>query len=167
MSERVSRAYRLSRDTPDLSRTPFLTGLPGSDPLTRFPDGRFNGNDRLPVNLRGTFTENRDHSDSRKPQDIWGTLRKPRSQVPRSSRGNGLRSGTTSQRSPTRQKAHRDKHYNSQRSNRGTGTVNSSLNAQTGQNRLSRRRVTQTFVHMTYGDIRLSQILFVQAFQIY
>ncbi|OWM77785.1 hypothetical protein CDL15_Pgr011146 [Punica granatum] len=32
--ERVSGAYRLSRDTPDLSRTPFLTGFPGSDPLT-------------------------------------------------------------------------------------------------------------------------------------
>ncbi|OWM63144.1 hypothetical protein CDL15_Pgr006214 [Punica granatum] len=34
MSERVSGAYRLSRGTPDLSRTPFLTGLPRSDPLT-------------------------------------------------------------------------------------------------------------------------------------
>ncbi|PKI65587.1 hypothetical protein CRG98_014087 [Punica granatum] len=87
-----------------------------------FPEGRFSGSDRPPVNLRGTFTENRDHSDPRTPQDIWGTLRKPRLQVPRSSRGNGLRSRTTSQRSPTRQKAHRDKHYNAQRSNRGTRT---------------------------------------------
>ncbi|PKI31840.1 hypothetical protein CRG98_047769, partial [Punica granatum] len=33
-SELVSGAYRLSRDTPDLSRTSFLTGLPGFDPLT-------------------------------------------------------------------------------------------------------------------------------------
>ncbi|PKI65589.1 hypothetical protein CRG98_014089 [Punica granatum] len=82
-SESISGAYRLSRNTPDLSRTPFLTGLPGSDPLTRFLEGRFSGSDRLPVNLQGTFTENRDHSDPRTPQDIRGTLRKPRSQVPR------------------------------------------------------------------------------------
>ncbi|PKI65805.1 hypothetical protein CRG98_013810 [Punica granatum] len=71
---------------------------------TGLPEGRFNGRKRLPMNLRGTFTENRDHSDPQTPQDIRGTLRKLRSQVPRSSRGNGLRSKTTSQRSPTRQK---------------------------------------------------------------
>ncbi|PKI68911.1 hypothetical protein CRG98_010704 [Punica granatum] len=33
-SRRVSGAYRLSRDAPDLSRTPFLTGFPGPAPLT-------------------------------------------------------------------------------------------------------------------------------------
>ncbi|PKI35907.1 hypothetical protein CRG98_043706 [Punica granatum] len=77
---------------------------------TRLPEGRFSRSKRLPTNLRGTFTENRDHSDPRTPQDIRGTLRKPRSQVPRSSRGNGLRSETTSQRSPTRQKGHRNEH---------------------------------------------------------
>ncbi|OWM90283.1 hypothetical protein CDL15_Pgr005070 [Punica granatum] len=136
----VPGASRISQDTPDLSRTPFLTGLPGPDPLTSktvpqngltgtqglpgswkklqttfrnstgFPEGRFSGSKGLPVNLRGTSTENKDHSDPRTPQDIRRTLRKPRSQVPRSSRGNGLRSGTTSQRSPTRQKGHRNEH---------------------------------------------------------
>ncbi|OWM87137.1 hypothetical protein CDL15_Pgr024027 [Punica granatum] len=50
--------------------------------------------------LRGTITENRDHCDSRTPQDVQGTLRKPQSKVPRSSRANGLRPGTRSQRSP-------------------------------------------------------------------
>ncbi|PKI78945.1 hypothetical protein CRG98_000657 [Punica granatum] len=134
---------------------------------TGFPEGRSSGHKRLSANLLGTFMKNRDHSDPRTPRDTRETLRKPRSQVPRSSPAKGLRSGTASQRSRTRQKAHRDKHYNAQRSNRRTGTVNSSLNAQTGQNRLSRRRVVRTFVHMTYGDIRLSQILFIQAFQIY
>ncbi|PKI60964.1 hypothetical protein CRG98_018640 [Punica granatum] len=102
---------------------PRTQGLPGSwnklqttfRNSTGFLEGRFSGSKRLPVNLRGTSTENRDHSDPRTPQDIRGTLRKPRSQVPRSSRGNGLRSGTTSQRSPTRQKAHRHKHYNAQK----------------------------------------------------
>ncbi|OWM76916.1 hypothetical protein CDL15_Pgr021977 [Punica granatum] len=34
MSESVPEASCLSRDTPDLSRTPFLIGLPGPDPLT-------------------------------------------------------------------------------------------------------------------------------------
>ncbi|PKI40909.1 hypothetical protein CRG98_038707 [Punica granatum] len=96
-SERVSGAYRLSRDTPDLSRTPFLTGLPGSDPLTRFPEGRFSGNDRLPMNLRGTFTENRDHSDPRTPQDIRGTLRKPRSQISHSRRTSKTLSNSSNQ----------------------------------------------------------------------
>ncbi|PKI52414.1 hypothetical protein CRG98_027195 [Punica granatum] len=53
------------------------------------------------------------------------------------------------------------------KSNRGPGALNSTPNAQTGQNRLSRRRVARTFVHTMHGDIRLIQILFVQAFQIY
>ncbi|PKI70818.1 hypothetical protein CRG98_008785 [Punica granatum] len=30
---------------------------------TRLPEGRFSGSKRLPMNLRGTFTENIDHSD--------------------------------------------------------------------------------------------------------
>ncbi|PKI44051.1 hypothetical protein CRG98_035553 [Punica granatum] len=106
----VPGASRVSRDTPDLSRTPFLTGLPGPDSLTRFPDGRFSGSKSLPVNLRGTSIENRGHNDPRTPQDIRGTLRKPWSQVPRSSWGNGLRLGTTSQRSSARQKGHRNEH---------------------------------------------------------
>ncbi|PKI78842.1 hypothetical protein CRG98_000767 [Punica granatum] len=130
---------------------------------TGFPEERFSGHKRLPANLRGTFMENRDHNDPRTPRDTRETLRKPRSRVPRSSPANGLRLGTASQPSRAGQKAHRDKHYNAQRSNRRTGMVNSSLNAQTGQNRLSRRRVTRTFVHMTYGNIRLIQILFVQS----
>ncbi|OWM78297.1 hypothetical protein CDL15_Pgr003895 [Punica granatum] len=67
---------------------------------TRFPEGRFSDHDRLPASLRGTSTESRDHNDPRTSQDIQGTLRKPRSKVPRSSRANGLRPGTTSQRSP-------------------------------------------------------------------
>ncbi|PKI73018.1 hypothetical protein CRG98_006593 [Punica granatum] len=64
---------------------------------TGFPDGRFSGSKCLSANLRGTSIKNRDHSDPRTPQDIQGTLRKLRSQVPRSSRGKGLRSETTSQ----------------------------------------------------------------------
>ncbi|PKI60411.1 hypothetical protein CRG98_019196 [Punica granatum] len=134
---------------------------------TWFPDGRFSSHKRLSADLRGIFMANRDHSGPRTPRDIRGTLRKPRSQVPRSPPANGLRSGTASQRSRTRQKAHRDEHYDAQWSNWRTGTLNSTLNIQTGQNRLSRHRVTRTFVHMTYGDIKLIQILFVQAFQIY
>ncbi|PKI68465.1 hypothetical protein CRG98_011154 [Punica granatum] len=51
--------------------------------------------------------------------------------------------------------------------NRRPGTLNSTPNVRTRQNRLSRRRVAQTFAHATNGDIRLIQILFVQAFQIY
>ncbi|PKI67228.1 hypothetical protein CRG98_012369 [Punica granatum] len=66
------------------------------------PKGRFSGHKRLPTSLRGTSTENRDHNDPRAPRDNQGTPRKPRSQVPRSSRANGLRLGATSQRSPTR-----------------------------------------------------------------
>ncbi|OWM74505.1 hypothetical protein CDL15_Pgr026340 [Punica granatum] len=53
---------------------------------TRFPEGRFSGHERLPASLRGISTENRDrndfrapHNDPRAPQDIQGTLRKPRS----------------------------------------------------------------------------------------
>ncbi|PKI73016.1 hypothetical protein CRG98_006591 [Punica granatum] len=53
---------------------------------TGFPEGRLSGSKRLPTNFRGTFTENRDHSDPRTPQDNRGTLRKLRSQVPRSFR---------------------------------------------------------------------------------
>ncbi|PKI77634.1 hypothetical protein CRG98_001972 [Punica granatum] len=155
MSRCVSGAYRLGRDTPDLSQTPFLTGLLGPVPLTYRHPGTTEVVEQASDDLSELYGAPR------------GTLRKPRSQVPRSSRANGLRSGTTSQQSPKRQKAHRDKHYNAQRSNRRTETVNSTLNAQTGQNRLSKRRVTRTFVHTTYGDIRLIQILFVQAFQIY
>ncbi|PKI50973.1 hypothetical protein CRG98_028635 [Punica granatum] len=51
-SGRVPEASRLSQDTLDLSRMPFLTGLPRPDPLTRFPEGRFNGSERLPVRTR-------------------------------------------------------------------------------------------------------------------
>ncbi|OWM77042.1 hypothetical protein CDL15_Pgr002682 [Punica granatum] len=139
-SGRVSGAYRLSRGASDLPQTPFLTGLLRTAPLTSkrhpkngptstqgppgswnklqttfrnstgLPEGRFNGSKRLSVNLRGTFTENRDHSDPRTPQDIQGTTGKARSQVIRSSRANGLRSGTTSRRSPTRRKGHRNEH---------------------------------------------------------
>ncbi|PKI74109.1 hypothetical protein CRG98_005488 [Punica granatum] len=139
-SGRIPGAYRLSRDTPNLSRTPFLAGLPGPDPLTSkrhpetaptctqglpgswnklqmtfrnstgFPEGRFSGRKRLLANLRGTVMEDRDHGDPRTRRDIRGTLRKPRSRVPRSSRANGLQSRTTSQRSPTRQKGHRNEH---------------------------------------------------------
>ncbi|PKI47120.1 hypothetical protein CRG98_032489 [Punica granatum] len=71
------------------------------------PEGRFNGYKRLPASLRGTSTENRDHNNPRTPRDIQGALRKPRSQVPRPSRGSGLRPEATSQRSPTRQKENR------------------------------------------------------------
>ncbi|PKI50971.1 hypothetical protein CRG98_028633 [Punica granatum] len=76
-SERVPEASYLTRDTSDLSQTPFLIGLPGPDPLTRFPEGRFGGHKRLPANLRGTFMENRDHSGPRTPRDTRETLRNP------------------------------------------------------------------------------------------
>ncbi|OWM72566.1 hypothetical protein CDL15_Pgr005035 [Punica granatum] len=139
-SGRIPRAYRLSRDTPNISQTPFLTGLSGPDPLiskrhletaptgtqgppgswnklqmtfrnsTGFPKGRFSGRKRLLANLWGTIMKDRDHSDPRTPRDIRGTLRKPRSRVPRSSRTNGLRSRTTSQRSLARRKGHRNEH---------------------------------------------------------
>ncbi|OWM76792.1 hypothetical protein CDL15_Pgr014214 [Punica granatum] len=56
---------------------------------TRFPEGRFSGHERLPTSLRSTSTKNRDHNDPndfraphndpQAPQDIQGTLRKPRS----------------------------------------------------------------------------------------
>ncbi|OWM72873.1 hypothetical protein CDL15_Pgr023278 [Punica granatum] len=73
---------------------------------TGLPEGRLSGSKRLLTNLRGIFTENRDCSDPRTPQDVQGTLRKSRSQVPRPHRANSLRSGTTSRRSPTRRKGH-------------------------------------------------------------
>ncbi|PKI45185.1 hypothetical protein CRG98_034422 [Punica granatum] len=92
-SGRISGAYRLSRDASDLSRTPFLTGL-------REARSTDNGSQCLPVNLQGTFTENRDRNDSRTPRDLQRALRKPRSQVPRPSRANGLRPKATSQRPP-------------------------------------------------------------------
>ncbi|PKI66790.1 hypothetical protein CRG98_012796 [Punica granatum] len=131
------------------------------------PEGRSSGSERPPVNLRGTFTENKDHNDPRTPRDIQETPRKPRSQVPRSSRANGFRPGTTSQRSPTRQKGSPERMLRCTKSNRGPGAFNSTSNVRTGQNRLSRRRVARTFVHATYGDSRLIQTPFLQSFQIY
>ncbi|PKI67130.1 hypothetical protein CRG98_012458 [Punica granatum] len=71
---------------------------------TWFPEGRFSGHERLPASLRGTFTENRGHNDPRTSQDIQGTLGKPRSKVPTSSRANGLRPGAANQRSTPGQK---------------------------------------------------------------
>ncbi|OWM91114.1 hypothetical protein CDL15_Pgr010144 [Punica granatum] len=134
---------------------------------TGFPEGRFSGHERLPASLQGTPTENRDHNDPRAPQDIQGILRKSRSQVPRPSRANGLRSGTTSQGSFTGQKGHRNECRDAQRAIGDRGTLNSAPNVRIGQNRLSRRRVARTYVHTTRGDIRLIQTLVVQAFQIY
>ncbi|OWM73931.1 hypothetical protein CDL15_Pgr010712 [Punica granatum] len=81
-SGRVSEASRLSYDTLDLSRAPFLTGPSGPDPLTRLPEERSSGSERLSANLRGTFTESKDHSDPRTPQDIRETLRKPSHKSP-------------------------------------------------------------------------------------
>ncbi|PKI62015.1 hypothetical protein CRG98_017601 [Punica granatum] len=67
---------------------------------TWFPEGRSSGHERLLASLRGTSMGNREHNDPRAPQDVQRTLRKSRSKVPRSSRGNGPRPRTTSQRSP-------------------------------------------------------------------
>ncbi|OWM89108.1 hypothetical protein CDL15_Pgr026271 [Punica granatum] len=105
---------------------------------TRLPEGRFSDHKRLPASLWGIFMANRDHSDPRTPRDIRETRRKPQSQVPKSPPANGLRLGTASQRSRTRQKAHRDEHYDAQRSNWRMGTLNSTLNIQTGQKTDSR-----------------------------
>ncbi|PKI34211.1 hypothetical protein CRG98_045398 [Punica granatum] len=71
---------------------------------TWLPEECFSGHERLPASLRGTFTENRDHNDPQASQDIQGTLGKPRSKVPTSSRSNGLRLGAASQRSSRGQK---------------------------------------------------------------
>ncbi|PKI45453.1 hypothetical protein CRG98_034155 [Punica granatum] len=71
------------------------------------------------TNLRGTSTENRDRNDPRAPQDIRRTLRKPRPQVPRHSRANGLRSGTMSRRSPTRREGPPKRMLRCTKSNRG------------------------------------------------
>ncbi|PKI42985.1 hypothetical protein CRG98_036625 [Punica granatum] len=78
---------------------------------TRLLEGRFSGHERLPASLRGTSTKNRGHNgpraphnEPRAPQDIQGTLRKSRSQVPRPSRANGPRPRATGQRSLTGQK---------------------------------------------------------------
>ncbi|PKI46855.1 hypothetical protein CRG98_032751 [Punica granatum] len=134
---------------------------------TRFPEGRLSGHERLPASLRGTSTENKDHNDPRAPQDIQGTLRKPRSKVLRSSRAYGLRPRATSQQSPMGHKGHRNECQDAQGAIGDRGTLNSAPNVQTGQNRLSRRRVARTFIHTTHGDIRLIQILVIQAFQIF
>ncbi|PKI67200.1 hypothetical protein CRG98_012397 [Punica granatum] len=72
-----------------------------------------------------------------------------------------------SQKSFTGQKGHRNECRDAQRAIGDRGTLNSAPNVQTGQNRRSRRRVTRAFVHTTHGDIRLIQILVIQAFQIY
>ncbi|PKI41778.1 hypothetical protein CRG98_037830 [Punica granatum] len=110
------------------------------------------------MNLRGTFTKNRyhndsraPHNDSRAPQDIQGTLRKSRSQVPRPPRADGHRQRETSQRSPTGHKGHRNECQDAQRAIGDRGMLNSAPNVQIGQNRLSRRRVARTFVHTTHG----------------
>ncbi|PKI75960.1 hypothetical protein CRG98_003618 [Punica granatum] len=131
---------------------------------SRFPEGHFSGHDRLPASLRGTSTKNRDHNEPRAPQDIQGTLRKSRSQAPRPPRANGPRPRTTSQRSPTGQKDRQNECWDAQRAIGDQGALNSVPNVQTGQNRLSRRRVVRTLVHTTHGDIRLIRILVVQAF---
>ncbi|PKI64643.1 hypothetical protein CRG98_014959, partial [Punica granatum] len=82
-------------------------------------------------------------------------------------RVNGLRSGTTTQQSPTGHKGHRNECQDAQRAIGDRGTLNFAPIVQTGQNQLSRRRVARTFIHTTRGDIRLIQILVNQAFQIY
>ncbi|PKI56707.1 hypothetical protein CRG98_022899 [Punica granatum] len=79
------------------------------------------------------------------------------------SQANDPRPRATSQRSPTGQKDRQNECKNAQRSIGGRGA----LNFQTGQNRLSRHRVARTFVHTTHGNIRLVQILVIQAFQIF
>ncbi|PKI50908.1 hypothetical protein CRG98_028706 [Punica granatum] len=113
------------------------------------PRSKPGGSQRLSVNLRGTFTENRDCNDSRTPRDIQRALRKPRSQVPRPSRANGLWPEVTSQRSPNGQKGPPKRTLRRSKSNRGPRTLNSTPNVRTGQNRLSRRRVARTSVHTT------------------
>ncbi|PKI65344.1 hypothetical protein CRG98_014259 [Punica granatum] len=107
------------------------------------------GSQRLPVNLRGTFTENRDRNDSRTPRDIQRALRKPWSQVPRPSRAKGLRPEATRQRSPTGQKGPPKRTLRRAKSNLGPRTLNSTPNVRTGQNQLLRRRVARTSVHTT------------------
>ncbi|OWM64349.1 hypothetical protein CDL15_Pgr009272 [Punica granatum] len=128
---------------------------------TGFPEGRFNRSKRLPVNLRGTFIENRDHSDPRTPQDIRETLKKPRSQVPRSPPGQRSSVGDDEPTIPREAKGSLKRTLRCTKSNRRPGVLNSTPNVRTGQNRLSKRRATRTFVHMIYGDIGFTQILFV------
>ncbi|PKI31456.1 hypothetical protein CRG98_048153, partial [Punica granatum] len=99
------------------------------------------------------------NNEPRAPQDIQGILRKSRSQVPRPSRANGPRPRATGQRSLTGQKDRQNECQDAQRAIGDRGTLNSAPNVQTGQKRLSRRRVARTFIHTTHGDIRLIQIL--------
>ncbi|PKI56388.1 hypothetical protein CRG98_023218 [Punica granatum] len=94
------------------------------------------------------FVTNRDHSDPRTPRDIRKTLRKPQSQVPRSSRANGPRSETTSER-PHETRGSPRRTIRHTKGNRRPGALNSTPNVRTGQNRLSRRRVTRTLVPTT------------------
>ncbi|PKI59624.1 hypothetical protein CRG98_019984 [Punica granatum] len=66
---------------------------------TWLPEECFSGRERLPASLRGIFMANRDHIDPRIPRDIWETLRKPRSQVPKSPPANDLGDRTGNQSS--------------------------------------------------------------------
>ncbi|PKI40350.1 hypothetical protein CRG98_039258, partial [Punica granatum] len=124
------------------------------------PSGRAHGKTEIT-----TIPEH--NNDPRAPQDIQGTLRKSRSQVPRPPRANGPRPRATSQRSPMGHKGHRNERQDTQRAIGDRGMLNSAPNVQTGQNRLLRRRVARTVVHTTHGDIRLIQILVIQAFQVF
>ncbi|OWM80565.1 hypothetical protein CDL15_Pgr019149 [Punica granatum] len=130
-------------------------------------EGRFSGRKCLLANLQDTFMENRDHSDPRTPQDVRETLKKPRSQVLRSPPGQQSSVGDDEPTIPREAKGLPKQTLRCTKSNRGTGTLNSTPDVRTGQNRLSRRQAARTFVHVAYGDIGFTQILFVRAFQIY
>ncbi|PKI49901.1 hypothetical protein CRG98_029685 [Punica granatum] len=155
-SERIPGTSRVSRDTPDLSRTPFLTGLPGPDPLTskRHPKTGL----QAPRDYRGHGTS------FRRP---FGTLQGFPRDVSVVFPGQRPSVGDDEPTIPHEAKGSPKRTLRCTRGNRGPRTLNSTPNVRRWQHRLSRRQVTRTFVHTTYGDIRLIQILFVQAFQIY
>ncbi|PKI69355.1 hypothetical protein CRG98_010237 [Punica granatum] len=62
------------RKGPSRSRDKVQTTIRNS---TELPDGRFSGSERLPMNLRGTFTENRDHNIPERLKTFGDTEKAP------------------------------------------------------------------------------------------
>ncbi|PKI70909.1 hypothetical protein CRG98_008704 [Punica granatum] len=94
----VPGASRISQDTPDLSRTPFLTGLPGPDPLTSktAPQNGLTGTQGLPGSwkkLQTTFRNSTGFPEGR----FSGSKGLPLSQAKPPSRGSTPSPGSTPQ----------------------------------------------------------------------
>ncbi|PKI64538.1 hypothetical protein CRG98_015101 [Punica granatum] len=181
MTPSSNKRSGLSGLAPLTSKQPPKTGLqaPGGPPRswdklrttiwnsTGLPEGRFSGSKRLPMNLRSTFTENRDHSDPPNTPGHSGNTEKIPVTSPKAFPG---QRSSVEDNEPTishEVEGSPKQTLTCTKSNRGPGTLNSTPNVRAWQNRFSKRRVARTFVHTTYGDVRLIQIHLVQAFQIY